>query len=342
MTTKRVALAAVPLLFVALPLAACGSSASTSAPVGQSAPEVVDPRTGDVESGTSSTDAGTAADTQVDQQTRDVVRTASVTVVVADPQAAGDRIQQATRTAGGYVASVSTSPPDCGTTPCPTGAAEDSTGGSSGSSPGTTSSDQTAEPGLLSMTVRVPAAKYDEVLTGIRELGEVAALNVTADDVTAQTVDLDARIESQRASVSRMRELLRQADTIDEMVRVEGELAQRQADLESMISQRNRLADQVAMATISTELVAEDRADALLPPDPHWWDESWQAFTDSWSGLLVALAAVSPLLILFGIGALVAIAIIRHQRGRTNAPPTSAEVADPEAPETPAEPVRSP
>ena len=50
-----------------------------------------------------------------------------------------------------------------------------------------------------SMTIRVPAARYAEVLDGIEHLGRVTNRSERGDDVTANVTDLEARIRNLRA-----------------------------------------------------------------------------------------------------------------------------------------------
>ena len=61
-----------------------------------------------------------------------------------------------------------------------------------------------------------------------------------AEDVTDQVVDVDSRIKSQRASVARVRELMDRATKLSDVVELEGELSNREADLEAPAACRGR------------------------------------------------------------------------------------------------------
>jgi hypothetical protein len=68
------------------------------------------------------------------------------------------------------------------------------------------------------------------------DVGDVAAVSgrlrsVAADDVTDQVADLDGRLASQRAGVVRIRALLDKATSVGDVVLIESELTQREADL---------------------------------------------------------------------------------------------------------------
>ena len=84
---------------------------------------------------------------------------------------------------------------------------------------------------VADLTLRVPSDRFDDLLVKVRGLGTVLGQTQQAADVTGQVADVDARVEAQRASVRRIQALLARANTIGEVVTVEGQLAQRQADL---------------------------------------------------------------------------------------------------------------
>ena len=73
-----------------------------------------------------------------------------------------------------------------------------------------TETDKTGKPLRSRMVLRVPSSDFDEVMSalGNGELAELASTTSTAEDVTTQVIDVDARIEAQQASVQRVRQLL--------------------------------------------------------------------------------------------------------------------------------------
>src|SRR5579859_893778 len=126
------------------------------------------------------------------------------------------------------------------------------------------------------ITVRVPANQFTDVLNRIGKLGDEQSRKVSAEDVTAQVIDLDARIQSQQASVDRVRALLAKAQTISDITSIESELAKRESDLESMQAQQRNLADLTALSTIAVTLLGPD---VSAPPAPK------PAETGFWAGL---------------------------------------------------------
>jgi hypothetical protein len=101
------------------------------------------------------------------------------------------------------------------------------------------------------LTVRVPAAKFEEVLKGLEKLGDVLQKDVTADDVTREYQELELRIKNARAVRDRLEALLAKTAKIDETLAVERELARVTQDIESMEGSLRFLKDRVALSTIT-------------------------------------------------------------------------------------------
>jgi Domain of unknown function (DUF4349) len=108
------------------------------------------------------------------------------------------------------------------------------------------------------MTLKVPPNEFRPVLGQLGRLGKQLSRSQTASDVTSQAVDIESRLRSQRASVAQLRALLDKATTVGEVVQVEGQLSQREADLEALEAQQKRLGELVDLATINVSFVAPD------------------------------------------------------------------------------------
>jgi hypothetical protein len=106
------------------------------------------------------------------------------------------------------------------------------------------------------MTIKVPPTQFRAVLNQLSGLGKQLSESQTAEDVTSQAVDVESRLRSQRASVARLRTLLDRATTVGAIVQVEGELSQREADLEALEAQQKRLSELVDLATVNVSFVA--------------------------------------------------------------------------------------
>ncbi len=101
------------------------------------------------------------------------------------------------------------------------------------------------------ITLRVPAARWDALLDWVGTQGEVESLTVHGTDVTAQWIDLDARLRNAHNTEARLTELLaRQSGSLDNVLAVERELSRVREEIETQDAQRRGLDAQVAMSTL--------------------------------------------------------------------------------------------
>lgn len=124
--------------------------------------------------------------------------------------------------------------------------------------------DDDGETRTATLVLRVPTASFDQAMTDLKGVATLVAADSGTEDVTAQVVDTDVRVEAQRRSIERIQVLFDRATTIRDVVDIERELSQRQADLESLEQQQASLADRTALATIT---VGVDRTDQPAADD---------------------------------------------------------------------------
>jgi Domain of unknown function (DUF4349) len=112
------------------------------------------------------------------------------------------------------------------------------------------------------LTLRVPSARHSGIVSDLESLGEVHERSRTAEDVTSEVVDLEARIASARRSIDRIRELLDAASDLSDVVRIESELARREADLDSLLQRQEQLSSLTSLATVTVTFFRPDAAPA--------------------------------------------------------------------------------
>lgn len=152
----------------------------------------------------------------------------------------------------------------------------------------------------VSVTAEVPTQAYDRVVASLRELGEIIQFTQSTVDVGAEVADTKARVAALRSSVTTLRGLLDEAQSVSDVVNLENAIAQRQSELDGLLAQQRFLESQVAVARISVQLLQPDDA-AELFGSPSRWDDFSEAISTLWMGLGRALLWTSPLWI---IGAL--------------------------------------
>ncbi|HEX5017518.1 MAG TPA: DUF4349 domain-containing protein [Actinomycetes bacterium] len=186
------------------------------------------------------------------------------------------------------------------------------------------------------VVIRVPTPKLDSVIDRAQEEGDVVRVLSDEQDVTETVIDVNSRVESAKASVERIRALLSEATTLGEVVRIESELAKREADLESLLAQQRALADQTEMATLSVTVLAPEAVETSPKTDPEdeegfvaGLERGWNALVDL---VVIALTTIGLLLPFLAVGLLVLIPLALAWRRRRLGPPAAPPAGPPAAP----------
>ena len=162
---------------------------------------------------------------------RKTIRTASLDAVTKNPRDVGEQVRKLTEQAGGFVER----------------SANDGEGSSS----------------FVSIVVRVPAGKFEEVRAAIGQLGlRVLSENLQAQDVTKQYVDQAARLRNLRAQETQYLSILKSAKNVKDTLEVSDKLDEVRGEIEQQQAEFTALSKQVETVALSISLRAE--ADAQV------------------------------------------------------------------------------
>lgn len=173
------------------------------------------------------------------------------------------------------------------------------------------------------LTVRIPSDDLTSTLSALKSVGDVVSVNLSAQDVTGDAQDLDARIKALQLSVARMEDLLSRATTNADLISAEGALSERQANLESLMSQRARLAEQVALSTLTIDLSVPGTVSAATAPGGFWdgIGAGWESLVATLRVVVLVLGVLLPWLALGGLVTLGVLAVRRTVRSRRRTAP---------------------
>ncbi|WP_410784978.1 DUF4349 domain-containing protein [Kribbella sp. C-35] len=169
-----------------------------------------------------------------------------------------------------------------------------------------TGSDSDGKITRSNLVLKVPTKSFETAIQRLSDLGKRTQIHQESTDVTEQVVDVASRIESQRASLDRMRALMAKANTIGEIVSVESELTRREADLESLLAKQKNLSLQTDLATLTLTLTEKGKPPAISEPKEDkgfvaGLKSGWNAFTAAFSAIATAVGAMLPFLVLLAI-----------------------------------------
>jgi hypothetical protein len=100
----------------------------------------------------------------------------------------------------------------------------------------------------------VPAAKFDTAVRDAEALGTVKHLGTTAQNVTGQVADLDARLSALVAARTQLEALLARAGTVSALLSVENEITQTQTQIQQLQAQQRVLGNEIDYSSLSVTI----------------------------------------------------------------------------------------
>lgn len=108
--------------------------------------------------------------------------------------------------------------------------------------------------GSAELTLRVPSRAAAGVFQELEKLGKVVEQTVTARDVGKEYFDANLRLTSLEAALRRYEEILAQATKVDDLLRIEQEIARVRGEIEEIKGNLRWLKDRAARATLHLTL----------------------------------------------------------------------------------------
>ena len=105
------------------------------------------------------------------------------------------------------------------------------------------------------ITMKVPADKFEAMISDASKIGRVLSQSVQANDVTAEYIDLEARIKTQRDLEQRITKLLNEkAGKLTEVIEVEEKLSSVRQKIESIEGKMKLLKSQSDLSTLTLNI----------------------------------------------------------------------------------------
>ncbi|NYE35566.1 hypothetical protein F4692_000670 [Nocardioides cavernae] len=285
MTTRTRAAGLLTAITMTAVLAACSSTSDDSGGGSDATSEVSDAgasaatpspsrRQGDA-GGSASDDGGTGSDgPATPEMERSVISSGTVSLVSADVASTRQEVQRVVDAQGGEITEE------------------------------TTDTDADGDASYSRLVVRVPSAKFGAAMTALEDAGTLRSSNRGSDDVTTEVIDTGVRVRAQEASLKRVELLLADAEDLKDIIWIESQLTDRQAELDSLKSQSSWLQDQTSLSTITVDIAQEQ----VVEDEPEDQDEPAGFLTGLRGGtdaLMSVLAAVTTI-----VGALLPFAVV--------------------------------
>jgi hypothetical protein len=180
--------------------------------------------------------------------------------------------------------------------------------------------------------VRVPVDRFEAFVAGARKIGVPQTARVDSEDVTAQYVDLEARLKNKKDEEETLRGYLKEkkgTSELKDILTVEKELARVRGEIEQMEGELRVLTNLTALASVT--VVIQEIKNYVPPQTPTFASTVSTTFGDSVDALVrfgkatvILGAAVTPWLPVVGLVVGMAWGLVRVLRRRVVAPTPAA------------------
>lgn len=185
-----------------------------------------------------------------------------------------------------------------------------------------TTTNKDGEISTARLLLRIPVADFDKAFVDLQEdVADLHSSSTGKEDVTTKVIDTQVRIRAQRRSLSRVEALLDRAQSISDIIRIEGHLTRRQAALESLERRLAYLTDQTSMSTVSVNISLPPKEKESEKEEPEeagflaGLEDGWQALKSFGTDVATVTGQVLPFAgVLLLVGAPLLLVIRRFRR----------------------------
>ncbi len=177
-----------------------------------------------------------------------------------------------------------------------------------------------------SYVVRVPNTKFDAFVKQSGNLGNVLSSNTTAENITSQFTDAEARKASLKVQEERLLAMMEKTDNIKNLIELEERLSEVRYEYEGIERKLINWQNRVDYSSISLQLQEVAVYTPVVTVQRTFGEKLGSAFSDGWNGfvrfvqeLTLGLARALPTIILLALLALVIVLIIRAAKRKSRA-----------------------
>jgi hypothetical protein len=137
------------------------------------------------------------------------------------------------------------------------------------------------------LSIKIPNQEYEKFISALESgTGEVRSKTIRAQDVTAQYVDLEIRLNNKKNYLKRYNEILKQAKTIEEILEIEEKNRVLEEEIEATEGQLKYLSDRVAYSALKLRLTEEKEWKYIPESRTKFGEELKISLSGGWYGLI--------------------------------------------------------
>lgn len=169
-------------------------------------------------------------------------------------------------------------------------------------------------------SLRIPAGKLNDFINELAALSDIVVRqrSISSQDVTEEFIDISARLENMQRHENRLREILARANSVDEILKVEKELATVRGQIESTTGRLKALTGKIDMSTLKLRI-----NEVVMVTETNFGGKLMAVVRDSWVGAGdVVLYLVAAVIVLSPLGLIIILAVWwwkRRQKAKNRA-----------------------
>lgn len=156
-------------------------------------------------------------------------------------------------------------------------------------------------------SLRIPAGKLNDFINEVAALSDIVVRqrSISSQDVTEEYIDISARLENMQRHETRLREILARANSVDEILKVEKELATVRGQIESTTGRLKALTGKIDMSTLKLRI-----NEVVMVTETNFGGKLMAVVRDSWVGAGdVVLYLVAAVIVLSPLGLIIILAV---------------------------------
>lgn len=172
-------------------------------------------------------------------------------------------------------------------------------------------------------TLRVPVGNFKSLTGSLSLLGNVLNENTTSQNITAQFIDTESRLNAYKTEESRLLDMLNKASTVTDMITIEQRLSDVRYQIESLTSTLKNWQNQVDFSTVTLHIQEVAQLTEQLSVQRTYWERLWDGVKATFRGIgdffkefFMIFVVILPVLVLLCIIAAAILIIIRSVRKR--------------------------
>jgi hypothetical protein len=169
--------------------------------------------------------------------------------------------------------------------------------------------------------LRVPKENYTQLLTNLSSVGNVLSLDSSSRNITTQYTDTESRLETYRIEEERLQEMLKIAESVDDMITIESRLSEVRYEIESLTSTLREWDNQVDYSTVTLSINEVGKLTEQYPVKRTYWQKigdgimsTLGAVGEFFKGLFMYFVILLPVIVIIAVIVTAVIFIVRAVR----------------------------